>query len=116
MKPETAAKIKFLGWGIVVGIIVCAIFGFAVLGWDTSGTVKKRIAKAELPLAAEICAQKFRDDPKFAEHLAALKAKDDWQRDSYIREKGKWAVMAGDKTPDYEVAEECVKNLSDLLE
>ncbi len=115
MKPETAAKIKFLGWGIVVGIVVCAIFGFAVLGWDTSGTVKKRIAKAELPLAAEICAQKFRDDPEFAKHLAALKEKESWQRDDYIREGGKWAVMAGDDAPKYGVAEACVEKLSDLL-
>ena len=68
-----------------------------------------------LPLAAEICANNFKADPDFEKHLAALKEKDSWQRDSYIKEKGKWAVMAGDDAPKDGVADACVGKLSDLL-
>jgi hypothetical protein len=47
--------------------------------------------------------------------LAALKKEESWRRDSYIKEKGKWAVMAGDDAPKYGVADACVEKLSDLL-
>jgi hypothetical protein len=47
--------------------------------------------------------------------LAALKKEDSWQRDRYIEEKGKWAVMVGDDAPKDGVADACVDKLSDLL-
>ena len=47
--------------------------------------------------------------------LAALKKEESWQRDRYIEEKGKWAVMAGDDAPKYDVADACVDKLSELL-
>ncbi len=115
MAPETSAKLKFLAWGIVIGIIGLLILGFTVFGWVTGGTAQDRIDKAVLPLATEICANNFKADTDFEKHLVALKKIDSWQRDSYIEEKGKWAVMAGDDAPKDGVAYACVEKLSDLL-
>ncbi len=114
MKPETSVKIKFLAWGIVIGIIGWWILGFAAFGWVTGGTAQARIDEAVLPLASEICANNFKTDPDFEKNLAALKKEESWQRDNYI-EKGKWSVMAGDDTSKYGVADACVEKLSDLL-
>ncbi len=114
MKPETSIKIKFLAWGIIIGIIGWWILGFAAFGWVTGGTAQARIDEAVLPLAAEICANNFKADPDFEKNLAALKKEESWQRDNYI-EKGKWSVMAGDDTSKYGVADACVEKLSDLL-
>ena len=115
MTPETSAKFKFLALGIVIGIIGWWILGFTAFGWVTGGTAQERIDKAVLPLAAEICASKFKADSDFEKHLAALKKEESWQRDNYIEEKGKWAVMAGEDTSRYGVADACVEKLSDLL-
>ncbi len=115
MKPETSVKIKFLSWGIIIGIIGWWILGFAAFGWVTGGTAQARIDEAVLPLAAEICANNFKADPDFEKHLAALKKESNWQRDSYIKGKGKWSVMAGDDTSKDGVADACVEKLSDLL-
>ncbi len=114
MKPETSVKIKFLSWGLVIGIIGWWILGFAAFGWVTGGTAQERIDEAVLPLAAEICANNFKADPDFEKNLAALKKEESWQRDNYI-EKGKWSVMAGDDTSKYGVADACVDKFSDLL-
>ena len=115
MAPETSVKFKFLALGIVIGIIGLWILGFTAFGWVTGGTAQERINKAVLPLSAEICANNFKTDPDFEKHLAALKKEESWQRDNYIEEKGKWAVMAGDDASQYGVAEACVEKLSDLL-
>ncbi len=115
MAPETSVKFKFLAFGIAIGIVVWWILGFTVFGWVTGGTAQERIDKAVLPIAAEICANNFKADPDFEKHLAALKKEESWQRDNYIEEKGKWAVMAGDDAPKYGVADACVEKLSDLL-
>ena len=115
--PESKIKemIKPLVWGAVGGAILTIIIGFALGGWVLGGAAQERLDTAVLPLAAEICANNFKADPDFEKHLAALKEKDNWQRDSYIKEKGKWAVMAGDDAPRGGVADACVGKLSDLL-
>ena len=40
MKPETAGKIKYGVWGLIVGGIIVMITGFAWGGWTTSRTTK----------------------------------------------------------------------------
>ena len=115
MAPETSEKLKFLAWGIGIGIIGLWILGFNAFGWVTGSTAQERIDEAVQPLEAEICASKFKADPNFEKHLAALKKEESWQRDRYIEEKGKWAVMVGDDAPKAGVAYACVGKLSDLL-
>ena len=111
MKPE----VNFGIWGLICGAVIAIIIGFALGGWVTGGTAQERIGKAVLPLEAEICASKFKADPNFEKHLAALKKEESWQRDTYIKQKGKWAVMVGDDAPKYDVANACADKLSDLL-
>ena len=114
-ESETKAMIKPLLYGAIGGAILTIIIGFAWGGWVTGGTAQERIDEAVLPLAAEICANNFKADPDFEKHLAALKKESTWQRDTYIKEKGKWSVMAGDDTSKPGVAGACVEKLSDLL-
>ncbi len=115
--PESNIKemIKPLLYGAIGGAILTIIIGFAWGGWVTGGTAQERIDEAVLPLAAEICANNFKADPNFEKNLAALKKEDNWQRDTYIKEKGKWSIMAGDDTSKSGVADACVEKLSDLL-
>lgn len=116
MPSEKKGTWKFLFLGIVIGIIGWWILGFTVFGWVTSGTAQDRVDEAVLSLAAEICAYNFQADPNFETNLAALKKTSSWQRDSYIEDKGKWAIMPGEKSARYGVADACVRKLSDLLE
>ena len=115
--PESkiTEMIKPLLLGAVGGAILAIIIGFAWGGWVTGGSSQERIDTAVLPLAAEICANNFKADPDFEKHLAALKKESNWQRDTYIKEKGKWSVMACDDTSKPGVAGACVEKLSDLL-
>jgi hypothetical protein len=115
--PESKIKemIKPLLYGAIGGAILTMIIGFAWGGWVTGGTAQERIDEAVLPLAAEICANNFKADPNFEKNLAALKKEDNWRRDTYIKEKGKWSIMAGDDTSKPGVADACVEKLSDLL-
>ena len=114
MATETSVKIKFIGWGILIGIIGWWILGFTAFGWVTGGTAQERIDEAVLPLAAENCAYRFKTDPDFEKNLDELKKTESWQRDDYI-EKGKWSVMTGDDASKDGVADACVEKLSDLL-
>ncbi len=115
--PESkiTEMIKPLLYGAIGGAILAIIIGFAWGGWVTGGSSQERIDEAVLPLAAEICVNNFKADPDFEKNLAALKKEDDWRRDTYIKEKGKWSVMAGDDTSKSGVAGACVEKLSDLL-
>jgi len=115
MAEKKSGKGGFLVLGIVIGIVAWWILGFTAFGWVTGGTAEDRVNEAVLPLAAEICVNNFKADPDFAKHLAALKELDSWQRDNYIEEKGKWAVMAGDDIPRNGVAGQCVGKLDSLL-
>jgi hypothetical protein len=114
MATEISVKIKFIAWGILIGIIGWWILGFTAFGWVTGGTAQKQIDEAVLPLAAEICVFKFKTDPEFEKNLAGLKKEDTWGRDDYI-DKGGWSVMTGEDTSRYGVADACVNKLSDLL-
>lgn len=115
MKPETEANLKFLAGGIAIGIVVLSILGFTAFGWVTGGTAQEKIDEAVLPLAAEVCANNFKSDPEYDKHLAALKEKESWDRTTYIRDKGKWAVIPGEESSDYAVASACLEKLKPLL-
>ncbi len=43
MAPETLEKLKFLAWGIGIGIIGLWILGFNAFGWVTGSTAQERI-------------------------------------------------------------------------
>jgi hypothetical protein len=109
----TKEMIKPFVWGIVVGAIVLAIVIFSA-GWVvTKGKAEQMAKQAVVDKLASICVAQFLQDANKEERLKELKATDSWQRDSYV-EKGGWATMPGEDSPDSMVADECAKRLSEL--
>ena len=105
--------IKPFVWGIVVGAIVLLIVIFSA-GWViTKGKAERMANQAVVDKLASICVAQFLQDPNKEERLKELKAKNSWERDSYV-EKGGWATMPGGDSPDSTVADECAKRLSEL--
>jgi len=110
-------KIQVGSWSAIGGAIVLAIIGFAWGGWVTGGTAQKmadEMAKeAVVSRLAPICVDQFRQDSEKVQKLKELKAKDFWDRGSYVEKQG-WATMPGEKKPDSEVAGKCAEKLMKL--
>ncbi|EFK09975.1 conserved hypothetical protein [delta proteobacterium NaphS2] len=116
MKEESASKIKYGVWGIIVGAIIVMITGFAWGGWTTSGTTQKMADAAVLANQAEICVGQFMAEPNHKENLKELGAMESWKRGEYI-EKGGWDKMPGQtEKPDYNVSRACADGLGPLIE
>jgi hypothetical protein len=115
MKPESASKIKYGVWGIIVGAIIVMITGFAWGGWNTSGTTQKMNEAAVLDTQAAICVGQFMAEPNHQEKLKELGALESWKRAEYI-EKGGWDRMPGQtEKPDYTVSRACADGLGPLM-
>jgi hypothetical protein len=67
VKPESAGKIKYGVWGLIVGAVIVMIIGFAWGGWTTSGTTKTKTAEAVLASQAAICVAQFMNQPNHEE-------------------------------------------------
>ena len=115
MKPETAGKIKFGVWGIIVGAVIAMIIGFAWGGWTTPGTTKTMSEEAVLASQAAICVAQFMKEPNHKEKLKELKEKGSYQRADLI-EKGGWDIMPGQEKAGYAVARACADGLELLFE
>ena len=115
MKPETAGKIKFGVWGIIVGAVIAMIIGFAWGGWTTSGTTQKMSEEAVLASQAAICVAQFMKEPNHKEKLKELKELSSYQRADLI-EKGGWDIMPGQEKAGYAVARACADGLELLFE
>jgi hypothetical protein len=98
MKTETAGKVKFGVWGLIVGAVIAMIIGFALGGWTTSSTTQKMSEEAVLASQAAICVAQFMKGPNHEEKLKELKELSSWKRAEYI-EKGGWDKMPGKKRP-----------------
>jgi hypothetical protein len=114
MKPETAGKIKYGIWGLIVGAVIVMIIGFAWGGWTTSGTTKTKTAEAVLASQAAICVAQFMNQPNHEEKLKELGELDSWKRPEFI-EKGGWDKMPGQKKADYAVSRACADGLELLI-
>jgi hypothetical protein len=110
MKPETAGKIKYGVWGLIVGAILTMIIGFAWGGWTTFGTTKRMTEEAVLASQAAICVAQFMKDPNYEENLKELGKIDSWKRAEFI-EKGGWDKMPGQEKADYAVSRGCADGL-----
>ncbi|MFQ5684806.1 MAG: hypothetical protein ACE5HC_16255 [Candidatus Binatia bacterium] len=110
-------KIKLGFWGATGGAIVLAIVGFKWGGWVTSGTARQmaeELAKdTVVNRLTPICVAQFNQDPEKDQKLKELKKKDSWDGRKYVEKQG-WATMLGEKKPDSELAEECVKQLMQI--
>jgi len=114
MKPETAGKVKYGVWGLIVGAVIAMIIGFAWGGWKTSGTTKTMTKEAVLASQAAICVAQFMKEPNHEELLKEFGEIDSWKRAEFI-EKGGWDKMPGQKEADYAVARACSDGLELLI-
>ena len=114
MKPETAGKIKYGGWGLIGGAVIVLIIGFAWGGWTTSATTKTMTEEAVLASQAAICVAQFMKQPNHEEKLKEFEAIDSWKRAEFI-EKGGWDKMPGQKEADYAVKQACCDGLELLI-
>ena len=115
MKPETAGKVKFGVWGLIVGAVIAMIIGFAWGGWTTSSTTKTMSEEAVLASQAAICVAQFMKEPNHKEKLKELKELGSY-RGADLIEKGGWDIMPGQEKAGYLVARACVDGLELLFE
>ena len=114
MKPETAGKVKFGVWGLIVGAIIAMIIGFAWGGWTTSGTTKTMTEEAVLASQAAICVAQFMKEPNHEEKFKEFEKTSSWERAKFI-EKGGWDMMPGQEKAGYLVARACADGLELLI-
>jgi len=115
MKPETAGKVKYGIWGLVVGGLVAMIMGFSWGGWTTASTAQTMNDEAVLASQAAICVAQFMKDPYHEEKLKELGELDAWKRGNFIEEGG-WDRMPGQEKAGYGVARACAVGLEPLLD
>jgi len=114
MKTETAGKVKFGIWGLIVGGLVAMTIGFSWGGWMTASTAETMNDEAVLASQAAICVAQFMKDPNHEENLKQFGQIDSWKRSDFI-EKGGWAKMPGQETITNDVARACANGLEPLL-
>lgn len=112
---KTPEWLKPALWGVAAGAIGMAIAGFSWGGWVTSATAEKMAserAKAEVVAAlVPVCLEQSRQDPRFAEQIAALEQAKSYNRRDLVMESG-WATMPGSEGPDRAVANACMERLA----
>lgn len=98
----------------VAGAVVTMILGFGWGGWQLHSKAEKLAQQsaneALVAALAPICVDKFQHATDAKTTLAALKATDSWNQDTFI-EKGGWATFPGSAN-NRMVAEACAKILS----
>jgi hypothetical protein len=114
MKPETAGKIKYGGWGLACGAVIAMIIGFGWGGWSTAATTKTKTEEAVLASQAAICVAQFMQDANHEENLKELEKTNSWSRADVI-EKGGWDRMPGQEKAGYAVARACADGLELLI-
>ena len=115
MKPETAAKVKYGVWGLILGAVIAMIIGFAWGGWKTRGTSQEMAEAAVLTTRAAICVAQFTKDPNYQQRLKELKALSSWERAAFI-EKAGWDKMPGEEKASFTVSRACADGLEVLME
>jgi hypothetical protein len=115
MKTETAGKIKYGIWSLILGAIVSMIIGFGWGGWTTAATTQKISEEAVLASQAAICVAQFIKQPNHEEKLKEIGEISSYQRDDFI-EKGGWDKMPGQEKADYGVSRACADGVGLLIE
>ena len=114
MKTETAGKIKYGVWSLIIGAVVAMIIGFGWGGWTTAATTQKRSEEAVLASQAAICVGQFMNQSNHEEKLKELAEVSSYQRSNFI-EKGGWDKMPGQKKADYGVSRACIGGIEFLI-
>jgi hypothetical protein len=114
MKTETAGKIKYGVWSLIVGAVVAMIIGFAWGGWSTAATTQKISEEAVLASQAAICVAQFMKQPNHEEKLKEIADLSSYQRANFI-EKGGWDTMPGQEKAGWGVSRACIDGLELLI-
>jgi hypothetical protein len=115
MKPETEVKVKYGGWGLVLGAAGAMIVGFAWGGWTTRGSSQAMTDAAVLATRAAICVAQYAKPPNEQQRLKELQATNSWERPALI-EKGGWDKMPGEEKANDTVARACADALGTLTQ
>jgi hypothetical protein len=70
----------------------------------------KQVQVAVLDLLTPICVDRFQQDGRKVQKLAALKQENSWQRDDFVIKQG-WATMPGAEKPERGVAVACANQI-----
>jgi hypothetical protein len=101
-------------WGAVGGAVVMMIVGFSWLGWVLGATAERmaseRSTTAVVAAMTPSCVTRFMAQPKAAVKLAELRKTDSWQQREVI-EKGGWATIGSETTPNSALAAACSDEL-----
>ena len=114
MKTETAGKVKYGVWSLIVGAVVAMIIGFGWGGWSTAATTQKISEEAVMASQAAICVAQFIKEPNHEEKLKELGELDSWKRAEFVEKKG-WDKMPGQEKAGYGVSRACVDGLELLI-
>ncbi|MDQ2079786.1 hypothetical protein RA307_06290 [Xanthobacteraceae bacterium Astr-EGSB] len=102
-------------WGAIAGAIALGIVASTWGGWVSGATADQRAKdaadKAVVVALAPICVDKFQHQADADTRLAELKKVSSWQQGSFI-EKGGWATLPGQQTPQTSVARACADILN----
>src|SRR5712691_6966728 len=104
MKLESAAKMKYGSWGLIVGAVATMILGFVWGGWTTASTAHGMSEKAVVSSQAAICVAQFVKQPNHEKKLKEFGEVSSWQRAEVI-EKGGCDKMPGQEKAGSAVAE-----------
>lgn len=114
MNAQNSARLKYGGWGAVIGAVIAMVVGFTWGGWVTSNTAGEMSAEAVLASRAAICVAQFMKAPNHEQQLKAFEETDSWKRREFI-EKGGWDKMPGQETARSYVSGACVDGIEVLL-
>jgi hypothetical protein len=114
VKTETAGKIKYGVWSLILGAVIAMVIGFGWGGWTTAATTQKMSEEAVLASHAAICVAQFMKDPNHEEKLKELEKLSSWTRAEFI-EKGSWDKMPGREKADSGVSRACADGLELLI-
>jgi cytochrome bd-type quinol oxidase subunit 2 len=101
-------------WGAVIGAVGIMIAGFTWWGWTTESTAQRmareRADAAVVTVLTPFCVASFLQQPDATGKLAEFRKASVWQQ-SQLVEKGGWATLAGNTTPNAAVARACAEEL-----
>ena len=105
-------------WGAVIGATAISVLGFSSFGW-TLGSTAERMAQERAQTAlvaalAPICVAKFQHQADASAKLVEFNKISSWDRRSII-EKGGWATMPGNDSPNSAVVTACAERLAGRL-
>ena len=105
-----------LAWACAGSMAATLVVGFTWGGWVTGGTAQDMAGdagdEARGQLASVVCAESFMASPDAAVQLAALKELSGSYQQRQFVEKGGWAIMPGEDSPDRRGADLCAKVLA----